>query len=224
MSETLETFEHAGCRVKIMQDTDDGGNPRDADNLGVMFTPHRRYVLGDASFAGTTPEYGEAERAFEHFTEYRNRGGIAAFERWLRVFLGATVVLKVGMIDHSGLSMYVGGGAHLFDPGGWDSGTVGVIFDTASTRERWGAEGDPAEIEAVLRDEIKAYDAFLRGSVVGYVVERPETWTNAHGDTRTDWETVGSCWGFLIVDHEADLDYVRDEARAEAEAAGVVSA
>jgi hypothetical protein len=114
---------------------------------------------------------------------------------------GATVILPLGLIDHSGISMYVGAGAHRYDPGGWDSGQVGLIFDTAETRKECGMENASYEdIERALRAEVNAYDQFLRGEVYCYTVTDP------------DGEHVESCGGFL-----GSLSYVRSEANAAAE-------
>lgn len=123
---------------------------------------------------------------------------IAAFLRQER---GAKVILPLGLIDHSGLSMYVGSGAHRHDPGGWDSGQVGVIFDTADTRKECEMENSSREaIERALRAEVNAYDQFLRGEVYCYTVTDPAG------------EHVDSCCGFL-----GDLEYVRSQANDAAE-------
>jgi len=211
MSDTIEVG--SDWRIRIEQDDSgsDHANPRNDDgNVGVIYAPHRRYDLGDYG----TAEYDAADRAREHFTEYANRGGLAAFERWLRIFAGATVVLRVGLIDHSGLSMYVGGGAHWCDPGGWDSGTVGVIFDLPSTREAAGVAADATteDVERWLRGEVTWYDAYLRGDAVGYMVEHRETWTKDSDpdEHRDEWEVTDSCWGFLVVN--GDIDDVREQA------------
>jgi hypothetical protein len=121
---------------------------------------------------------------------------------------GATVILPLGLIDHSGISMYVGAGAHPHDPGGWDSGQVGLIFDTADTRKECGMENATREdIERALRAEVNAYDQFLRGEVYCYTV------------TDADGEHVDSCGGFL-----GSLSYVRTEANAAAEYAAEAAA
>src|SRR5665213_3275770 len=105
---------------------------------------------------------------------------------YLRRERGATVILPVGLIDHSGISMYVGAGAHRHDPGGWDSGQVGVIFDTSKTRRECEMENaTPQEIERALRAEVAVYDQFLRGEVYCFTVIDP------------DGEHLDSCYGFL---------------------------
>lgn len=120
---------------------------------------------------------------------------------YLRRERGATVVLPLGLIDHSGISMYVGSGAHLHDPGGWDSGQVGVIFDTPGGRTDCGLENaTPEVIERALRAEVHSYDQFLRGEVYCFTV------------IDSDGEHVDSCCGFL-----GDIDYVRSQANEAAE-------
>jgi hypothetical protein len=196
--EPIETFEHAGHTIKIMPDDYAGGedtNPRACDgNVGVMIAPHRTYTLGDADQAARSEPYARALAAMDRLPA-------ALFPRYARAFLGATVVLPVAMIDHSGLSMWVGSQASPFDPGGWDSGQVGWIFDTPALVAEAGI--DAGQVEDCLRAEVKVYDAHLQGNVVGYVVED------------ADGTEVGSCWGFLIVDNDEDLEYVREQARSE---------
>lgn len=203
-----ERFEHNGYRVTIEAEPeiDENDNPRTFDgNVGVMVTPHRRYTLGDdrQERAG----YAEALCAMEHLPA-------ALFARWARIFLGATVVLPVAMIDHSGLSCWVGSGPSESDPGGWDSGQVGWIFDTPATRKESGVE--PEHVEEALRVEVKCYDAYLQGSVVRFEVERKDTWRNERtGETTEGWEHVESCGGFLVVDgvEGGGIEYVREAAR-----------
>lgn len=200
MTTEIDRFEHNGKTVIIEYDTEpELFNPRDADEVGIMLaTGHRRYnLLGDAAFTNgylarmQTGEYEDAARALDYFGRH---GLLRLFPRWCRIYLGSTVVLPLGLIDHSGISMYVGGGAHPMDPGGWDSGIVGFIFDTAKTREQIGTPVD--SIEKVLRQEVELYDQYLTGQVYSYTVEDEEE------------NTVDSCGGFL-----GSLNYVRQSAR-----------
>ncbi|MGH2903061.1 MAG: hypothetical protein ACRDK7_05675 [Solirubrobacteraceae bacterium] len=114
---------------------------------------------------------------------------------------GASVSLPLGLIDHSGISMYVGGGAHRHDPGGWDSGQVGVIFDTTETRKDRGMhDAKREEIERALRVEVEEYAEFLRGEVYCFTV------------SDRDGDHLDSCCGFV-----GDLQYVRSRANEAAE-------
>lgn len=108
-------------RARIIAD-DSPESPREWSNLGTFVgAEHRSYNIGD-------------RRPTEPEREALSRGGFALLARYLRRYEGATVVLPVGMLDHSGVTFYVGGGAHWSDSQGWDSGTCGYIFDTAEAR------------------------------------------------------------------------------------------
>ena len=181
--------ESDNLRAFITPDDNRDDSPRDWENLGTMACDHGRYVLGDK-----TDLAREVTAAMHEHT-----GEVVA--RWLRIYHGATVVLPLALYDHGGISMSVGYG------GGWDSGLVGLIFDTPERREAWGPH--ETSVEDILRGEVATYDQHLTGDVWGYVVERRETWTNATGDTMHTWEQVDSCWGF----------YGSDDAKGEAQGA-----
>lgn len=188
MTEPFETFEHAGFTIKLFPDYDQPDSPRDWCNATEMVCWHRRYDLGDRQ-----PNSTEID-ALE-------RGGLRLLERYLRLCEGVVALQPLGLIDHSGISMYVGGGSHWCDPGGWDSGTVGFVYvprdNICGTTEEHAAD--------VLRQDVKVYDDFLRGNVAGYVI----------GDEKDDH--LDSCWGFYP-DAEGDgWDYLREEARSIAE-------
>lgn len=202
--EPFDTYEHAGHIVKLYYDEDpQHANPREDDgNVGVMLCWHGRYNLGDEQFAGDDFSTDvTCSRCDGDGCDGCDGNGYVtlSLEGYLKRERGATVVLPLGLLDHSGISMYVGSGAHPYDSGGWDSGQVGVIFDTPETRKEL-TDLSPEGIEKCLRDEVEIYDQFLRGEVYGYVVE---TKTGEHED---------SCWGFL-----GDLEYVKSEANAAAE-------
>lgn len=180
--ETIEEFEINGHTVRIHPDNDgDGsGNTRDADNVGIMLAEgHRRYELGDAKFRDAEGEYNTASGELESLAE---DGRISDFPAWAKEHLGASVVKPLWLLDHSGLTMRTAPFAE--DPGNWDSGIVGFIFDTAKTRERLGVV-DTDDIERILDDEVKYYSMYLEGDVCGYTIEDPAG------------REVDSCWGFL---------------------------
>lgn len=185
----------------VVQDLDPGAaNPRDNDNLGVMLCWHRGYILGDDTRNHEHPLKREVGEALE-------RGGIRLAERYLRIVHGATQVIPLGLLDHSGLHMYAGGGSSPFDPGGWDSGPVGLIFDTAETREECGTQLE--HVREALLGEVKVYDQCLQGEVYGVIELTPTgpiVETDIDGDT-----TLGiayeedSCWGYLGYDSLPEL-------------------
>lgn len=185
--DSYEHFEINGNTVKIYREDDpEIGNPRDAFNVGVMLANgHRRYTLGDGKYQHGTPEYGAAEDAWKGYYEDSPSFQVAAnrFRAWAIRELGATVVLPLWLLDHSGLAMRTG--AFAEDPGNWDSGIVGWIFDTKRTREEAGTPED--RIEEVLQSEVKSYDMWLQGEVYGYTIEDPLG------------TTLDSCGGYLGV-------------------------
>ena len=194
MYDTIATvWETDTERVRLVADYAGAeyADPRQDTNLGVMAAHgHRRYSLGDNT--DLTQEVHDALMLV----------GPRITARWLRIFHGATVVLPLGLIDHSGISMYVGSGAHPHDFGGWDSGLVGLTFDTPATRAECGTP--PELIEKVLRGEVEEYDRYLRGEVYGAVYERLHTWTREDGETRTEWEAEDSVGGMLGYEHAVE--------------------
>jgi hypothetical protein len=165
-------------------------SPRDWDNLGTMVCGHPRYNLGDVQLTS-----GETWTAPDD----------------------VAVILPLGLIDHSGISMYVGGGAHACDPGGWDSGTVGVIYATsADVAECHGADTpeNRAKVEDTLRREVETYDKYLTGEVYGFVVEHRQPACECC-DHEPSPEQIHSCWGFSDEGDAMDegMAYVPDDAR-----------
>lgn len=186
----LETLHKNGYRVKIYQDVGPIDPRKDYSQFSTMVCDHDRYNLGDRKLE-------------ENESRSLSRGGWALLCRYLRRFEGMIAIEKIGLLDHSGLHMYVGGGANRFDPGGWDSGTVGFAYVTrASYAEAMGdGEIDLDHAYRIIKEEIEEYDQYLRGDVYGFVIETP------------DGEHVDSCWGFY------GFDYCKEEALSEVPAA-----
>lgn len=158
---------HNDVPVRIRQEWDaEFCNPRDNTNVGTFVHWHRRYQLGEGQISGQLDEAME-------------RGGMKLLERYLRLVVGATVVIPVGMLDHSGITIWAGGGSHWSDAAGWDSGTVGVIYDTPESREETGCPLD--KIDEALRSEIDEYDKWLRGEVYWYEVGDDDLLTESCG-------------------------------------------
>lgn len=132
---------------------------------------------------------------------------------------GARVILPLFVYEHGGITMSCGGrldmgeddfnrrGRFMGDGAGWDTSSVGVIFDTAETRKECGQEeASDEDIERQLREEVKYYDLYLTGQVYGYEVIGP------------DGEVMDSCWGFLEPNIWSEDSGVRYEGRQAAEA------
>jgi hypothetical protein len=190
-TETLEPVR--GYTIELVADYNsyDECNPRQFDNVGVMECPNRRhYMLGDRTTEGD--QLATAIDAAQHRVRFD------VIERYCRIAFGSTVVLPLGLIDHSGISMYVGGGAHPHDPGGWDSGTVGFLFDTERTRTEAGLTPEwlvDRDMREILTSEVTEYDKYLTGDVWGVIIK------DAGGNV------VDSCYGLL------GEDYAREYAR-----------
>lgn len=202
MDKAIETLEVGSHTVKVHYDPD-GTSPREFDNLSTIVDWHRRMDVGDRKVE-------EIER--EAIDRGRRRCGCkglcsGCFEvlaRYLRATGGAIGLRPLGMLDHSGITIYLGGGAHMSDSAGWDSGTVGFVYTTHKRIGELCGDGPeyhtPEWVDQALEGEIKEYDSYLRGEVYGFTVE------DENG------EEVDSCWGFV-----GDSDYCLAEGRSSAE-------
>lgn len=238
MTDIVHQVVERGYTIHVWQDPN-GFNPRE-DNPESEFPflgfPHRNYNIGDETWdprthriecldchgSGTIEgddDEVQCPRCYgDGYVELGNDGITldVVIEDKARE-LGAVLWRKVGMIDHSGVRYYLGGGAHSCDPGGWDSGTCGVMFVTHDAiNARWGslpgnyavAPGDPgwetspnneAFLVECLRGDLQAYDDWASGNCYGFTV------TDINGDF------VEGCGGFL---GDWDTSGVLDDARA----------
>lgn len=217
-----ENVIHQDERYKVtlyMEEYDTShANPRDMDNLGVMWCQHRRYTLGDEDFARHIPEHGAVDDFYRQMSE-RHSGDdlVQAMVKHIKRQLGATVVLPLYLYDHSGITISAGRdllkGGHfqrrghfISDPQGWDTSSVGFIFDTERTREQTGT---PLDVETALQEEVKYYAMYLEGDVWGYRLEEKVQVHTKHTTTKADgtvteqvsdheaWEELDSCGSFL---------------------------
>lgn len=142
---------------------------------------------------------------------------------------GAKVVLPLFVYEHSGITMSCGAnlvtsednlrstGRFVGDAAGWDTSTVGVIFDSKASHAERGDKDDLTveQITEVLQSEVAYYAAYLEGNVFGYEVVQVEL--DEDGDPVDDGEVLDGCWGFLELNVHKDDAYVRQEAKAAAE-------
>lgn len=168
--DALVSRRHPGGGLVVVHHEDDPESPREWGSLGVMACHHRNYILGDPGHPLTDDVIDALKRA-----------PARSVARWLRVFHGATVVLPLYLLDHSGISMSAGAPS-AFDPGGWDTSFVGLIFDDPDKREEFGIA--PENVEAALHGEVETYSAYLEGMVYRYT---------AYGE---DGEEIASCGGY----------------------------
>ena len=159
-------------------------------HVGVMWARHPFYWLGDDRYgrdaATHRDEHPEWAETSDWFTAHGPWIDTGAMVRHLVRRHGASVVLPLYLYDHSGLSISAGqnlagddvaardaarrGGRFVPDPQGWDTSYVGVVFDTARTREVTGVE--PALAEESLRAEVAEYDSYLTNDVWDVRIEQ----------------------------------------------------
>lgn len=154
--------EKQGFKLYIAQDNMDDNSPRYWDNLGTMVCWHKGYDLGDEHTFKTPQD-------FLDWWKENGKGG---------------VLLPLALLDHSGLTMWVGKGPSPFDSDGWDSGQVGWTYATKEQIIKEYGKNKRKKAEKVLENEVSTYDQFLRGDIWGYIIEDEEE------------EVVESCWGF----------------------------
>jgi hypothetical protein len=158
-------------RIRIEQDMDND-SPRDEyENMGTMVCWHSRYQLGDEQPKTRDP------------SEYREE------------LPEGTITLPLYLMDHSGISMRTSG---FSCP--WDSGQVGFIYVTLEdVRKEYGDDSKESQDKAIkyLEGEVETYDAFIRGRVYGYTLEKLVT---CECCDHVEPEHVDSCWGFYDLD------------------------
>jgi hypothetical protein len=193
--EAFETFEHAGFVCELHYD-EAAPSPADWDQLGTV------YQFGRAWLQGAESASGDIEEAHE-----RNRPGLVV--RALRM-AGETAVLFQ-------FQDYGSGGSRILAlDDGEDDRATGYISTTDARGRELGIPEKDGEAERQLRGELKDWDAWVCGEVVGYVV-REDVKTSNGADVG---EVVHSVWGFYPerdVDGSDGYEYVRQEARDAAE-------
>ena len=127
--------------------------------------------------------------------------------RHLAATVGALVTVPVYMIDHSGIAFRAGNDFGDCDPGGWDSGQVGVAYvtpqiwaDTQGTP--WtGSDADAEQARRLIAGDVEIYGQYVNGETCGYTITDP-----------VDGEQVDACWGIY------GYSDAEQEAKAAAEA------
>lgn len=159
-----------GYHIGIYYD-DDTQSPREAyDNLGTLYTAHRRYCP-EKEF----DDHFDIDKVFD--------GRIGHFRK---SFLKGYVALPVYLYDHSGITIST---SPFSCP--WDSGFFGIIaVSLGKVREEYGWKHITAkrrkQIEKYLQSEIETLDNYYTGEVFGYRITPEDD---------NDLE-LASCWGF----------------------------
>ena len=207
-------------RFTIEYDDTDIDPRREFTQYATLVCAAGRHDLGDRE-----PTENELRAARE--------GGIELLERYLRRWEDALYVLPLALLDHSGLTLYVGTRAHWCDPGGWDSGPIGFAYTTrpqavaagftdldatVEVEEQLGPLGGTVKVQKnvvlnLLEAEIREYAAYVGGEVYAFLVGTVDddaaegTDPDEPYEGRLD-EVLDSCGGFI-----GDRDYVLAEAR-----------
>lgn len=235
---------YEGIEASIWSDDDHHPdmNPRSWCNVGTMTCDHPRYDLGDDDAPDPRECYVECEPC--EGTGYRfpndndNRDscpvceGAGEIERdmadVLREDHGATVILPLYLYDHGGITMRSGApilskveredmmrsGRFIGDDAGWDTSTVGFIFDTPEgVKQCIGENATRDDIIKALEGEVEVYASYLEGDVTGYTVEDEETgyadscggFVGGYGD-HTREEAYGSIAHAIIARRREDIE------------------
>lgn len=168
--------------VRVERDYDPS-NPRDNDNLGVMYCEHNRYSLGDKNAEDPRVDMcikckSKADCCYCEDPQIEQIMDPDVFAYlWLYLY------------DHSGITISASRGGNPFHCP-WDSGCVGIIYMPRKVaEENWPSLKDDedalrAAAEKCLQAEVEEYDDYLTGNYWGYVIENEEGMME------------DSCWGF----------------------------
>lgn len=96
----------------------------------------------------------------------------------------------------------------------WDSGRSGYVYMTADDAKGWSTTDD---VIKALEGIVTSYDTYMQGECYYFVVEEEvsSTWVNketGEEETRTEWNHLDSCSGFLGADPKENgiEDYVKE--------------
>lgn len=175
-----ERINYKGHHINIYYD-DNAGSPREIyDNLGTLYTAHRRY-RPEKEFDG----HFDIDKVFE--------GRIGNFRE---SFLKEYIALPVYLYDHGGITVST---SPFSCP--WDSGFFGIIaVSLDKVRKEYGWKhitvSRRKRIEGYLQNEIKTLDDYCTGKVFGYRIT-PEY------DNGNELE---SCWGYYGAESLKELE------------------
>lgn len=179
----VETIQKDGKKAKIYVD-EDAFDPRaDFDNLATFCFDHKRYRLGDGDVKTILAPWDlddfkmRANRYYEH-SSHRQDKFASLIERYVRMRFKSVAFTWVGMLDHSGITIY----PSSHDHSGWDCGVLGFAFVSRESLVKMGVKEKDAHRQMI--GELEIYDSFVRGDAYGYQV------FDENGDV------IDSCWGF----------------------------
>ena len=198
----IETFEHAGLTVEIHYD-EDATSPRENDNVARLVCWHRNYNLGDEQPKEDAAEYRRVLAAEHDATLLDEDLDDANLDERIQAALDEHFeILPLYLYDHSGITMSTG---RFSCP--WDSGQVGFAYITLAKLvecdmlgpgvKEWTPELR-ARAREIINQEVKEYDAYIRGECYGFTITRPPE-KDECGECHRAYKPVAvdSCWGFI---------------------------
>jgi len=166
-----------GFEVKYLIQ-DEGFDPREDDNIGIMVCFHKRYTLGDKTDLNS-----------EMFNNWEE------LETYLIDKEKAICILPLYMYDHSGISIKVGSFQGLGLSQGhaeFDSGQIGFIYTTKEQLNKMGLKRkSKKQIEKYLLNEVETYNKYVTGDCYSLVKET----YNLEKDP-IDYDTLGGFFGY----------------------------
>lgn len=176
-----ERIDYKGYHINVYYDENPLNPRKDFDNLGTLYTAHRRY----------RPEK-DFDKHFDIHKVFDSRIG-----DFRATFLKQYVTLPVYLYDHGGITIST---SPFSCP--WDSGFFGIIaVSLEKVREEYGwkhiTAGRRKKIESYLKDEIETLDNYYTGEVFGYEITL----------VSDDDKVVESCWGFFGTEYLETLEH-----------------
>jgi len=159
---------------------DEGFNPREDDNIGIMVCFHKKYTLGDTLKFGKNVKTIFSSDNFNSWEEMEN---------YLIETEKALYILPLYLYDHSGISIATfRHGQHA----SWDCGQVGFIYTTKEQMKLIGVEKySKKRIEKYLLNEVETYNQYLTGDCYSLVKE-----TYNKDKEQIDYDIVGGFLGY----------------------------
>lgn len=172
-------YEDANTKLTLYPD-ENSDSPREWDNFGKMVCFHKRYDLPH-----------EAQVNSDDYS------GWSDMEKHLKEDFDAEVILPIYMYDHSGQSI----STHYTYPFNdrWDAGQIGFIYATKADimkdyKVKKITDKLKKQVAEELDDEVKTYNKWMNGEVVGYVLEERPNWSGFN--EKESWTQTNSVWGF----------------------------
>lgn len=225
-------------RIRIVRD-EDASSPREDDNPTVMHTFDSHWLSPDRE-PGTTPrKSGGPIPVIPSDYIYDGTVDMRRATRWVNLFGKAAGVLAIAPLERvqdgwaeGGLKLTTLDTCRAHGSRGYADGYIAItaeswemcMGDSPLDGGPWlltqTGEPDPTNAEQnrtpsvaeVMEADVKAYNNWVEGNYVGYIVEESVLWVRSNDSEQemTTWQEIedGACWGI------DDADYALTEAVA----------